>query len=54
MVHPHTEIRFVNDIIGWGVFASRFIPKGTIIWALDPLDQRFTPEQVATLPATAR
>jgi len=54
MVHPHTEIRFVNDIIGWGVFASRFIPKGTIIWALDPLDQRFTPEQVAALPATAR
>jgi hypothetical protein len=54
MVHPHTEIRFVNDIIGWGVFATRFIPKGTIVWALDALDQRFTPAQVAAMPAYAR
>jgi uncharacterized protein len=54
MVHPHTEIRFVNDIIGWGVFATRFIPKGTIVWALDALDQRFTAAQVAALPAYAR
>ncbi len=54
MVHPHTELRFVNPIIGWGVFATRAIPKGTIVWALDALDQRFTPEQVASLPPLAR
>jgi uncharacterized protein len=54
MVHPHTEIQFVSDVIGWGVFATRFIPKGTIIWALDPLDQHFTHEQVASFPSYAR
>ena len=54
MVHPHTEIRFVSDIIGWGVFATRLIAKGTIVWALDSLDQRFTPAQVAALPSYAR
>ena len=54
MVHPDTEIRFVHDNIGWGVFATRPIPRGTIIWALDSLDQKFTPEQVAALPPYAQ
>lgn len=54
MVHPHTELRFVNPQIGWGVFATRLIPKGTIVWALDSLDQRFSAEQVAALPPYAR
>jgi hypothetical protein len=54
MVHPHTELRFVSPQIGWGVFATRLIPRGTIVWALDSLDQRFTPDQVAALPAYAR
>lgn len=54
MVHPDTELRFVNSIIGWGVFATRPIPRGTIAWALDVLDQRFTPLQVAAMPAYAR
>ena len=54
MVHPDTELRYVNDSIGWGVFASRALPKGTIVWALDPLDQRFTAAQIATLPAHAQ
>lgn len=46
MMHPDTELRFIDERIGYGVFATRFIPKGTIVWALDPLDQRITPEQV--------
>jgi uncharacterized protein len=54
MVHPHTELRFVNDNIGWGVFATQAIPKGTITWALDILDQKFNPEQVAGLPPHAQ
>jgi len=41
MMHPDTELRYINDEIGYGVFATRFIPKGTITWALDPLDQQF-------------
>ncbi|MBW8780958.1 MAG: SET domain-containing protein [Verrucomicrobia bacterium] len=54
MVHPDTELRYVNDHIGWGVFATRPIPRGTIIWALDTLDQKFTPDEVAALPFYAR
>jgi uncharacterized protein len=41
MIHPHTELRFINPAIGYGVFATQLIPKGTITWILDDLDQRF-------------
>jgi hypothetical protein len=54
MVHPDTELRFVSPAIGWGVFATRFIPRGTVVWALDVLDQRFSPAAIAALPAYAR
>lgn len=54
MVHPDTELRFVSPAIGRGVFATRPIPRGTIVWALDVLDQRFRPSEVAVLPAYAR
>jgi hypothetical protein len=40
MIHPHTELRRVSDHIGFGVFATERIPKGTIVWVLDALDQR--------------
>jgi hypothetical protein len=46
MIHPHTEIRFINEVIGHGVVATRPIPRGTITWVRDALDQVFTPEQV--------
>jgi hypothetical protein len=42
MLHPHTELKRINDVIGYGVFATQAIPKGTILWALDPLDQVLT------------
>lgn len=54
MVHPDTELRFVSPEIGWGVFATRRIPRGTITWALDALDQRFRPAEIVTLPDYAR
>ena len=38
MMHPDTELRFVNDLVGMGVFATAFIPAGTITNAEDPLD----------------
>jgi hypothetical protein len=44
MLHPHTELRRVNDEIGYGVFATRDIPRGTVTWVLDPLDQVMDPE----------
>src|ERR1041384_7316515 len=46
MLHPHTELRHVNSQIGYGVFATRRIPKGTITWVRDALDQTFTPEEL--------
>ncbi len=45
MIHPHTELRFVNDEVGHGVVATQFIPAGTITWVLDKLDRQFTPQQ---------
>ena len=46
MIIPWTELRFINNEIGYGVVATRFIPKGTITWAFDRLDREFTPLQV--------
>jgi len=44
MIHPFTEIRYISDEIGYGVVAKRFIPMGTVTWALDALDREFTPK----------
>ena len=46
MIHPNTELRFINKQIGFGVFATKLIPKGTITWALDDFDQKLDPEIV--------
>ena len=45
MIHPHTELRYISDEIGYGVVATKFIPAGTITWVLDKLDQEFTKQQ---------
>lgn len=39
MLHPHTELRYLGPEIGSGVFATARLPKGTITWVQDPLDQ---------------
>lgn len=49
MIHPHTELRFINEQIGHGVVATRLIPAGTITWVLDKLDREFTPEQISVM-----
>jgi uncharacterized protein len=54
MIHPHTELRYVNPLIGYGIFATQFIPKGTIIWALDDLDQKLEPAYVSSLDQICR
>jgi hypothetical protein len=38
MMHPDCEVRSVNDQVGAGVFATAFIPAGTIVYVEDPLD----------------
>jgi uncharacterized protein len=49
MIHPNTELRHVNDAIGVGVFATRDIARGTILWVLDELDQKLSVERVREL-----
>ncbi len=46
MIHPDTELKFINNQIGYGVIATKFIPKGTITWAYDLLDRTFSPEYI--------
>jgi len=52
MLHPHTELRKVSDTVGYGVFATQLIPRGTITWALDPLDHVFDVSQTEELLET--
>jgi uncharacterized protein len=54
MLHPHTEIRHVNPVIGCGVFATRAIPMGTLVWVPDHLDRYFTHRQVWAWPEEVR
>jgi uncharacterized protein len=49
MLHKSTELRIVNSEIGYGVFATELIPKGTIIAFHDPLDVQVKPEMFASL-----
>ncbi len=44
MIHPHTELRTVSPEIGVGVFATRMIPKGTIVYVEDPLEIVIPPD----------
>ncbi|WP_340077196.1 SET domain-containing protein [Leptobacterium sp. I13] len=46
MIHPHTELQFISDEIGYGVVATQFIPKGTITWVQDKLDVVLTQAQI--------
>ncbi|MCB0281539.1 MAG: SET domain-containing protein [Calditrichae bacterium] len=46
MIHPSTELHYINNEIGYGVVASKYIPKGTITWVLDKLDREFSPLEI--------
>jgi len=50
MIHPHTELRFISPEIGYGVVATEFIPRGTVTWVKDDLDQTFALDDVRQLP----
>lgn len=42
MIHPHTEVRFVSPSIGYGLFATADIPRGTIVYVKDQLEIELT------------
>ncbi|MBP9706137.1 MAG: SET domain-containing protein-lysine N-methyltransferase [Oligoflexales bacterium] len=43
MMHPSTEPRWVNEVVGLGVYATKPIAKGSITYALDPLELILAP-----------
>jgi len=51
MIHPHTELQFINEEVGYGVVATQLIPKGTITWVQDKLDREFSPTQMRSMDA---
>jgi hypothetical protein len=51
MLHPHTELKFVSPEIGYGIFATAFIPKGTITWVKDELDRIIPKEDLKLMSA---
>jgi len=40
--------------MGYGLFATKPLPKGTITWVGDPLDQILSPERLEALPESLR
>jgi hypothetical protein len=49
MIHPHTRLEFISPEKGYGLVATAFIPRGTITWVQDLLDQEFRSEEVYLL-----
>jgi hypothetical protein len=50
MIHPDTALRYINDEIGYGVFATAFIPKGTITYVKDELELEIPLDQLQEYP----
>jgi hypothetical protein len=49
MIHPDTELRFISPEIGFGIVATKLIPKGTVTWVFDSLDEVITPAALAAM-----
>ncbi|UXX80852.1 SET domain-containing protein [Reichenbachiella carrageenanivorans] len=43
MIHPKTELKLINQEVGYGVFATDFIPEGTIVYVKDSLELVISP-----------
>lgn len=50
MIHPATRLAFINDALGSGVVATQRIPRGTVVWAQDPLDIVIAEDDLDSLP----
>lgn len=44
MIHPETQLRFISPDIGYGVFATAPIPKGTMVYVKDELEITIPPD----------
>ncbi len=44
MIHPCTRLQYINDQIGYGVFATALIPMGSITYVKDSLELEIAPQ----------
>lgn len=49
MIHPGTTLQGVSDTIGVGIFATSFIPKGTLVYVQDALEIELSPGEFDAL-----
>lgn len=54
MIHPASELRLIDVQIGHGLFATRFIPRGTLVYVQDALDILIPPDHFQALDDTSR
>ena len=54
VIHPDTRLAPVDDDVGLGIFATRPLPRGTLVWVLDTFDHVLDPPALAKLPAIWR
>jgi uncharacterized protein len=54
MIHPDTELRFISDEVGYGVFATALIQRGTITWVRDDFDILLSKEKFEQLEPVYR
>lgn len=54
MMHPDTRLKWINDKKGFGVVATKMIPRGTITWVQDELDVVFGPDEPDTFKPLSR
>lgn len=52
MMHPHTRLVPINEVVGEGVIATHTIPRGSLVWVMDALDQAMPESEIAQLPAS--
>jgi hypothetical protein len=51
MIHPNTELKFISEAIGYGVFATTFLPKGSIVYVKDSLELCISPTDYLMHPS---
>ena len=54
MIHPDTRLQFIDEGIGYGVFATRPIPRGTMVYVEDALEIVLMPEDPKLMDADYR
>lgn len=50
MLHPKTQLRYIDDNVGYGIFATELIPKGTITYVTDPLEIEIKESELQKYP----